>query len=418
MEEEIKKMNRRNKYVQNYRLEKRLAESRERRLAKAESEQQEKKVVRSRRRKRWNEKYNALDSSSSSSSEDERFTLSLSSSLPSPGKKGAKRQYNHNLKSNRYFKEVSNDEREVPLKVECVKAEAKRNHQTHPPWVQSILADKWKSNSTDKSARRSHSRDIKSHISSSDRKKFEKNEKKDSECIIDEGNKINVAVERNGTERFLAALAERKRKVELIEKDSTHISLASNFHDKQGLCNGLSVARNPIADQKRMMTLAKREVMSLKKKQDHSEHTKCRKNFAKEGIGVSINNKRFTSSNDSLWSDGDEIINSSIDNKQGTMINKRNSPTKSECEDAYLHRSSIINSEDVKKRIPTFDNPKVLGAEEALILSDSFEVPLSINRYMYDYQKDGVRFMFDALNRHEGCILGDDMVSESSSIIE
>ena len=412
-------MNRRNKYVQNYRLEKRLSESRERRLAKEESEQQEKKAVRSRRRKRWNEKYNALDSSSSSSSsEDERFTLSLSSSLPPPGKKRAKRQNNYNLMPNRYSKEVSNDERVVQPKVECVKAEAKRSHQTHPPWVQSILEDKWKSNSPDKSARASYSRGMKSHVGTSDRKNFEFNEKKDPECIINEENKINVAVKRNGTERFLAALAERKRKAELIEKNSTHISLASNFHDKQGLCNGLSVARNPIADQKRMMTLAKREVMSLKKKQEHLEHTKLRKNFAKKGIDISMNNKKFTSSNDSLWSDGDEFINFSIDNKQGTMINKRNSPTKSECENANLHYSSIINNEDVKKRIPTFDNPKVLGAEEALILSDNFEVPLSINRYMYDYQKDGVRFMFNALNRREGCILGDDMVSESFSMIE
>lgn len=36
-------------------------------------------------------------------------------------------------------------------------------------------------------------------------------------------------------------------------------------------------------------------------------------------------------------------------------------------------------------------------------------VPYTINRYLRDYQREGIRFMYDNYTRSRGCILGDDM---------
>lgn len=40
---------------------------------------------------------------------------------------------------------------------------------------------------------------------------------------------------------------------------------------------------------------------------------------------------------------------------------------------------------------------------------DANRVPYTINRYLRDYQREGVRFIYSNYIRSSGCILGDDM---------
>lgn len=53
------------------------------------------------------------------------------------------------------------------------------------------------------------------------------------------------------------------------------------------------------------------------------------------------------------------------------------------------------------------------GASVPLVLSQSSngeeKVPYTINRYLRDYQREGIRFIYDNYSRSRGCILGDDM---------
>lgn len=44
-----------------------------------------------------------------------------------------------------------------------------------------------------------------------------------------------------------------------------------------------------------------------------------------------------------------------------------------------------------------------------LELSDVDGVPYTINRYLRDYQREGIRFIYSNYMRSRGCILGDDM---------
>lgn len=40
---------------------------------------------------------------------------------------------------------------------------------------------------------------------------------------------------------------------------------------------------------------------------------------------------------------------------------------------------------------------------------DEDQVPYTINRYLRDYQREGIRFIYNNYIRSRGCILGDDM---------
>ena len=68
-----------------------------------------------------------------------------------------------------------------------------------------------------------------------------------------------------------------------------------------------------------------------------------------------------------------------------------------------------------KQMKPTFDNPKWLGELKPFHLSrqdDSGEkdyIPASINRYLKDYQQEGVQFLHSVVTRGLGGVLGDDM---------
>ena len=60
---------------------------------------------------------------------------------------------------------------------------------------------------------------------------------------------------------------------------------------------------------------------------------------------------------------------------------------------------------------PDFLNPK--GEKVPLILSNEngklIQVPATLNQHLRDYQKDGVRFLFEHYEKNEGALLGDDM---------
>ena len=60
---------------------------------------------------------------------------------------------------------------------------------------------------------------------------------------------------------------------------------------------------------------------------------------------------------------------------------------------------------------PDFLNPK--GEKVPLILSNEnrklIQVPGTLNQYLRDYQKDGVKFLFEHYEKNGGALLGDDM---------
>lgn len=64
-----------------------------------------------------------------------------------------------------------------------------------------------------------------------------------------------------------------------------------------------------------------------------------------------------------------------------------------------------------QKLKPDIENPKLgpPSALEPLVLSDVYSVPASINRYLQDYQREGVSFLFSHINQKRGAILGDHM---------
>ncbi|XP_060736675.1 DNA excision repair protein ERCC-6-like 2 isoform X2 [Tachysurus vachellii] len=67
-----------------------------------------------------------------------------------------------------------------------------------------------------------------------------------------------------------------------------------------------------------------------------------------------------------------------------------------------------IPFEDEKPDFHT--NQKVCpGPSETFVLSGTIQVPYTINRYLRDYQRDGVKFIYDSYLKSKGCILGDDM---------
>lgn len=55
-------------------------------------------------------------------------------------------------------------------------------------------------------------------------------------------------------------------------------------------------------------------------------------------------------------------------------------------------------------------NQKPPGPSEPFLLSkNGHQVPYTINRYLRDYQREGVLFIYNSYVKARGCILGDDM---------
>lgn len=74
-----------------------------------------------------------------------------------------------------------------------------------------------------------------------------------------------------------------------------------------------------------------------------------------------------------------------------------------------LIRPSLNHVDDEKPRFPnSVTHPRLCVPFE---LNDAHgdRVPYTINRYLRDYQREGVRFMYNSYRRSRGCILGDDM---------
>ncbi|XP_069084009.1 DNA excision repair protein ERCC-6-like 2 isoform X2 [Pleurodeles waltl] len=71
-------------------------------------------------------------------------------------------------------------------------------------------------------------------------------------------------------------------------------------------------------------------------------------------------------------------------------------------------KSGIFDDEDLEK--PFFPDKRLLGPAIAFKLSESGDsVPYTANRYLRDYQREGVMFMYKHYVESRGCILGDDM---------
>ncbi|XP_040211409.1 DNA excision repair protein ERCC-6-like 2 isoform X1 [Rana temporaria] len=70
--------------------------------------------------------------------------------------------------------------------------------------------------------------------------------------------------------------------------------------------------------------------------------------------------------------------------------------------------TSIFDDEDLEK--PYFPDRRPAAPVANFPLSNSgVFVPYTINRYLRDYQRDGIRFLYEHYTRSTGCILGDDM---------
>ncbi|KAJ8040811.1 DNA excision repair protein ERCC-6-like 2 [Holothuria leucospilota] len=71
-----------------------------------------------------------------------------------------------------------------------------------------------------------------------------------------------------------------------------------------------------------------------------------------------------------------------------------------------------FTSEELEK--PFFPGKSDVGTKLPLVLSEDgcqnvIQVPATINRYLRDYQKDGVKFLYQHFRAKRGCILADDM---------
>ncbi|KAK3565787.1 hypothetical protein QTP86_015048 [Hemibagrus guttatus] len=71
------------------------------------------------------------------------------------------------------------------------------------------------------------------------------------------------------------------------------------------------------------------------------------------------------------------------------------------------HRMFKAPFEDEKPAFHT--NQKPPGSSEPFVLSGTIQIPYTINRYLRDYQREGVKFIYDSYLKSRGCILGDDM---------
>lgn len=73
---------------------------------------------------------------------------------------------------------------------------------------------------------------------------------------------------------------------------------------------------------------------------------------------------------------------------------------------------SKLTGSDLAQEKPVFPN-SVPNPHSCVSLElndvDGDRVPYTINRYLRDYQREGVRFIYNNYIRSSGCILGDDM---------
>jgi hypothetical protein len=112
----------------------------------------------------------------------------------------------------------------------------------------------------------------------------------------------------------------------------------------------------------------------------------------------------------SLWDDDDDDTDAGGDadeeQKASTVAAKGQ---ESSALDDLQHLED--NEETLREKwYPSFDNPQFGPADPPvpLFLSEVYQVPASISRYLAPYQPEGIKFMFDkAIANRRGCILGD-----------
>ncbi|XP_041042629.1 DNA excision repair protein ERCC-6-like 2 isoform X2 [Carcharodon carcharias] len=97
------------------------------------------------------------------------------------------------------------------------------------------------------------------------------------------------------------------------------------------------------------------------------------------------------------------VVRFSSFNEETVAISALKRKSKSECWKGF-----IFDDDDLEK--PFFHDKKTLGPKVSFKLSEgSICIPYTINRYLRDYQRDGVQFICRHYFRGGGCILGDDM---------
>lgn len=74
-----------------------------------------------------------------------------------------------------------------------------------------------------------------------------------------------------------------------------------------------------------------------------------------------------------------------------------------------LMRSSLNHFTEEKPVFPSSVTDPTLCVPLELNDVDGDRVPYTINRYLRDYQREGIRFIYNNYMRSRGCILGDDM---------
>lgn len=47
--------------------------------------------------------------------------------------------------------------------------------------------------------------------------------------------------------------------------------------------------------------------------------------------------------------------------------------------------------------------------DSSVVSDDHDQIPASINRYLQNYQREGVQFVYSSVANGKGCVLGDDM---------
>ena len=111
---------------------------------------------------------------------------------------------------------------------------------------------------------------------------------------------------------------------------------------------------------------------------------------------------------DALWSDSD---NDDDEKTRPSHRKKRNRESSGGLAAirAFEALDSAVDESELKPELPNAHfGPFEL---EPLVLSDNHAVPASMNRYLPNYQQEGIRFMYQRTvdSSHHGVILGDDM---------
>ena len=134
------------------------------------------------------------------------------------------------------------------------------------------------------------------------------------------------------------------------------------------------------------------------------------------------NQKKFERNiNRNLWdglSSSDNEFSDQRESKNHSSRKCQTRRTRSSDNDENQNKSSsspgVINhfsDEELKELMPNFSNPRYLGPIQPFEIGNHMkcQIPPAVSRYLLRYQKEGVKFMYQSLEKGYGSILGDDM---------